>query len=222
MKYKVVLENIKTVNELPDYWTVDDYKNLLTAFEVQDTAELKDSELKEYLFLAINDFDPQEAATIILTYKLSDILNTGQIDQLSHDMLKEKVAEEYSDIAMHENLFNINQFLFKAYNGKFPDTKASIISCSIEPLKSSGNTQLTKESALKALSNSLDEHHIIKRLFDEQLAGKKEFNSAENIIWQLTPKNASEYEIITSDYWLSKDDFMKYEFEAAVIPHSED
>ena len=222
MKYKVVIENIKTVNELPDYWTVDDYKNLLNAFDVQDTAELKDSELKEYLFLAINDFDPQEAATIILTYKLSDILNTGQIDQLSHDMLKEKVAEEYSDIAMHENLFNINQFLFKAYNGKFPDTKASIISCSIEPLKSSGNTQLTKESALKALSNSLDEHHIIKRLFDEQLAGKKEFNSAENIIWQLTPKNASEYEIITSDYWLSKDDFMKYEFEAAVIPHSED
>lgn len=222
MKYKVVIENIKTVNELPDYWTVDDYKNLLNAFDVQDTAELKDSELKEYLFLAINDFDPQEAATIILTYKLSDILNTGQIDQLSHDMLKEKVAEEYSDIAMHENLFNINQFLFKAYNGKFPDTKASIISCSIEPLKSSGNTQLTKESALKALSNSLDEHHIIKRLFDEQLAGKKEFNSAENIIWQLTPKNASEYEIITSDYWLSKDDFMEYEFEATVIPHSED
>jgi hypothetical protein len=46
-------------------------------------------------------------------------------------MLKDKVAEECSEPDLHFDLFNINQLLIKAYNGKSPNTEASIIDVEI-------------------------------------------------------------------------------------------
>jgi hypothetical protein len=67
--------------------------------------------------MAITDFEPNEAAAIVLDYKLSDSLNEGQI-QISNDMLIDKISEEYPEIAMALYIISINRF--KAYNGKFP------------------------------------------------------------------------------------------------------
>jgi hypothetical protein len=46
--------------------------------------------------MAITDFEPNEAA-IVLDYKLSDSLNEGQIQQISNDMLIDKISEEYPE-----------------------------------------------------------------------------------------------------------------------------
>jgi len=127
MKIGVKIEKLKTVNELDFYWQKEDYKNLLKEFGYPDAERLKDAEVLDFLFMAISDFEPASAAEIVLTYKMSDKLNEGQIQNLSHDMLSEKVAEQYAEPAYHFDLFNINQFLRKAYNGKFPDTEATII-----------------------------------------------------------------------------------------------
>ncbi|MBQ0740794.1 hypothetical protein J9332_41620, partial [Aquimarina celericrescens] len=78
------------------------------------------------LFMAIPDFEPNEAASIVLTYKLSDQLNEGQIHSISHEMTNDKVAEEYPEPNLHYDLFNINQLLYKAYNGTFPNTEATL------------------------------------------------------------------------------------------------
>ncbi len=216
MKYQVSLEKINTVNELKNYWTSTDMKNLLEAFNFEGTAQLKDEELQEYLFLAINDFEPREAATIVLSYKLEEHLSPGQIDQLSNEILTDKVAEDYSDISLHKDLFNINQLLYKAYNGTFPNTKASIISCSIKAVNNQKEIEFNKEIALKALCSGLNDHNIIKRLFEDQLAGKKPFLEADNIIWEVKTTGASNYEITTSDYWISKEDFNASEFESTI------
>lgn len=216
MKYQVSLEKINTVNDLKNYWSSIDMKNLLEAFNFEGYEQLKDEELQEFLFLAINDFEPREAATIVLTYKLDEHLSLGQIDQLSNEMLTDKVAEDYSEISLHKDLFNINQLLYIAYNGTFPNTKASIISCSIEALKNQKEIEFTKEIVLKALCAGLNDHNIIKRLFEDQLAGKKPFLEAENILWEIKNIYSSKYEITTSDYWISKEDFNASEFEATI------
>lgn len=44
----------------------------------------------------------------------------------------EAMDEEYSDISLHYPLFNINQLLYKAYNGTFSNTKASRLKLEIE------------------------------------------------------------------------------------------
>lgn len=218
MKYSVKINSVKTVEELLGSWSDDDYKELLKRFEYPDADKLKPGELKEYLSMAVADFEPNEAAAILLEYKLSDTLAEGQIDNISHEMLREKVAENYSDIFIHRTLFNINQLLYKAFNGKFPNTKAVLLTFELQPEDDQEN-EITKEVVLKALKSGLSDNNLIIRLFEDQLEGKAPFPEAEGIVWELESKSDNQYVLTTSEKWLKEEDFEKLEFEATVIPY---
>jgi hypothetical protein len=221
MNYFVSINDIKKVDELKDSWTDADLKALLVKFNYADADQLKPHELKEYLFMAVADYEPNEAAKIVLEYKLSDILEEGQIDNLSHEMLREKVSENYSDISLHKGLFEVNQLLFKAYNGKFPLTHANVITFRLKSEKSN-SVEVSKEIALRALSAGLKDSNLIHRLFEDPLQGKIAFPEAQHILWELKTVGDNQYEIITSEKWIEKDDFKSAEFEATVIPFEDE
>ena len=220
MKYSVKINSVKTIDEIENSWNNDDFRELLKRFDYADSDIIKPNELKEYLFMAISDFEPDEAAAIVLDYKLSEELTEGQIENLSHEMMREKVSENYSDIYIHKLLFNINQLLYKAYNGKFPAAKATVIIFEMweEPDE---KTEITKELVLKALGAGLLEKNLITRLFKEQLDGNVSFAEAEGIIWHLYDKGGSQYEMTTSEKWLTKLDIKNMEFECTVTPFTE-
>ncbi len=155
MKFQIKINSATTVEEIEDYWSTEDYVQLLGKFNYPDAEKSSKDTLKELLLMAITDFEPNEAAAIVLEYKLSDHLNDGQIQQISNDMLLDKIAEEYPEISLHATLFHINQLLFKAFNGKFPNTKATFIDCSIIPLEKNGEIDFTKETILKLLGAGL-------------------------------------------------------------------
>ena len=207
----MIINSVKTVEEFKDAWTNADYIELLDRFGFPDAKNSKPEELKELLFMAITDYEGPEAAAILLNYKLSEHLNENQIDQMSHDMLMDKISEEYSDISLHHELFKINQLLYHAYNGTFPSAKATIIDFEITP-----NENITKEVVLKVLAHTLANNNIIKRLFAEQIAGNEAFEEAENIVWELNSNEGNSYRMITSEYWISRDEFKEAEFDAAI------
>ncbi len=212
-KFKIQINNISTVDELPNYWTNQDYSNLLEIFDFPDTKSIKKENLLEYLKMAVTDFEPAEAAALLLTYKLSEQLNDGQIQQLSNDMLLDKVCEEYPEISLHADLFKINQFLYKAYNGKFPNASATIIECEVS--SDDENADLTnKELFLRILVNGLTDNNLIKRLFTEQLEENKAFPEANDILWELEKLGNNKFKVVTSEYWISKSDIESEIFEA--------
>ena len=217
MNYHIIINSVKTVEELKDAWNNADYIELLERFGFPDGKNSKPEELQELLFMAISDFEGPEAAAILLDYKLSEYLNEGQIDQMSHDMLLDKISEEYSDISLHHELFNINQLLHKAYNGTFPSAKATVIEFEIAP-----NKDVNKEVVLKVLDKTLANNNIIKRLYSEQLAGKEAFDEAEDIVWELKPTGDNSYIMTTSEYWISRDDFKDAEFDATIVLFEEE
>ncbi len=214
MKYAIKIHKISTVDDLENAWNNEDYKELLRRFDFANDNVNDTKELRELLFMAIADRDPSEAAAIVLDYKLSDVMNEGQIDSVSHEMLVDKISEEYPRIGLHKTLFVINQLLYKAFNGKFPNTKATIIDFEITP-KANADTTITKEIVLKCFAQNLDNHNVIIRLFKKQLIGEEEFDEANDIIWEIQ-KNDSSYRLITSDYFMSREEFLKEEFEAKV------
>ncbi|WP_439129562.1 hypothetical protein [Polaribacter sp.] len=214
MKYAIKIHKISTVDELENSWNIEDYKELLNRFELPGTKTTDIEELRELLFMAIADKEPSEAARILLDYKLSDELNEGQIDSLSYEMLVDKISEEYPRIELHQTLFTINQLLYKAFNGKFPNTKASIIDFEIIP-NANADKNITKEIALKCFAKNLDSHNVIIRLFHHQLEADEAFEEANDIIWELQKKDTG-YRLITSEYFMSKDDFLSPEFEANI------
>lgn len=220
MKYLVKINDVKSTDELEAAWSNDDFKELLARFEYPDAEQLKPTELKEYLFMAISDFEPSEAAAILLDFKLSEVLNEGQIDNISHEMLRVKVCENYTEIELHQDLFNINQLLYKAYNGKFPQAKASIVQFEIKG-EQDAPEEITKETALKALSYGLSDNNLINRLLSDQIEGRTRFPEAEGIVWDLQNKGNNVYSITTSEKWLTKTDFTNLEYECTVQPFEE-
>lgn len=215
MNVQVKIINIKTVNELAQYWTNDDFIQLLDKMNLPDADKVKPEELKDLLYMAITDFEPNEAAEIVLTYKLGETLTAGQIQTIAHDMTDEKVAEQYADPSYHYDLFNINQLLFKAYNGTFPNTEASIITIELKDAEG-GTVEVNNEILTKALSASLSDRSIIKRLYEDQMEGLVDFGDAEKILWRHENKGNNTYEIITSRYWIDKEDIESGEYEAEI------
>jgi hypothetical protein len=204
--YNVNLIDVHSIDQIDGKWLRKDFKELLEILEFGDTGEATDTDLMELLYMAISDLEPQEAAEIVLKYKLGTELTAGQIDQISNDMLKENVAEHYSDISFHSNLFDINVLLHKAYNGKFPHAKASVIRLSIKPQQET-DIVIDRKIVLKCLAPIIDDHAIIKRLYINQFLGEEEFQEATAIIWYFKALENDQYEIITSDYWINKNHF---------------
>jgi hypothetical protein len=221
MKFNITIRNITTVEEIPNYWQNQDYINLLELFNFPDANTVKPENLKEMLHMAITDFEPNEAAAMVLTYKLSERLNEGQIAQISNDMLLDKVSEEYPDIDLHYDLYNINQLMFKAFNGKFPNAKATIIDFSIVSVDGY-DQEITKEIVLKSFNNGISDRNLIKRLFDEQMTSDKAFEEAEAILWELNKKDVTDFTLITSEYWLKDEEFEKLEFQGECMLPEED
>ena len=220
MEMKVKIINLKTVTELDFYWQNKDFVRLLKDFDYPEAEKIKEKEVLEFLFMAISDFEPVEAAAILLKYKLGDKLSAGQIQNLSHEMLVDKVAEQYREPAFHYDLFNINQFLRKAYNGKFPDTEATVISVSLEGVDS--DSEMTKEILIKSLGPGLKKSNLILRLFADQVAGTVPFEDAGKVIWDYRKTSEDTLEIITSKKWIDQEDFAQWEFRAELVFFAEE
>lgn len=213
MKYKIKINNIKTVDEIKDYWTTDDYIHLLEKFNFPDAGNAKKESLYELLLMAITDFEPKEAAVILLDYKLSDHLTEGQIEQVSNDMLIDTVCEEYPEIELQYALYNCNQLLFKAFNGIFPSASATLINCSITSLDEDTDIKITKDILLKLFSSGLSDRNILKRLFSAQMDENADFPEAEGIVWSLETKDNINFKIAASANLLKDEDFLSLEFE---------
>ena len=221
MKFNITIKSATTVEEIPNYWQDQDYINLLELFNFPDADTVKPDNLSEMLHMAITDFEPNEAAAIVLTYKLSERLNEGQIGQISNDMLLDKVCEEYPEIDLHYDLFSINQLLYKAYNGKFPNAKATVVDFSLVS-QDGYDKEITKATVLKSFNNGISDSNLIKRLFAEQMSTDKEFVEAEAILWELNKKDSTNFTIITSEYWLNSEEVVISEFEGDCLLPKED
>lgn len=216
MKYKINIEEVQNVDEIREYWTNEDYIQLLKKFDFPEAEDSDPENLRELLFMAISDFEPSEAAKLVLEYKLGEQLSEGQIDQISNDMLIDTVCEEYPEMELQSTLFHVNQLLFKAFNGKFPSSSATIIHCSITPANTDTDFNLSKKSVLRLLNDGLSDRNIVKRLFEEQMNGDAEFPEAENIIWSLESSENNHFKITTSGNLIKKEEVIASEWEKEI------
>lgn len=205
--YKVERLNFKTIHELPNSWTNQDFINLLEIMDYGDISELAPEELKEMCLMSLTDNDPEDAAKIVLEYIFKDRLSKGQIENLSNEMLDEKMWEEYADLALHEDFFNANQLLYAAYNGKFPQPDAVKFQVRVTAVQKDGLLvfkDFPEAPLIRLLVAGMPDNTLIYRLFEEQIDGEG-FADAGDIIWQLKAESIGNeelvFDIISSNYW---------------------
>lgn len=212
-KFAVEVLSFTTIQELPDSWTSDDYKALLINMDYENPNEIPQAELKEMCLMSITDLEPSDAAKLVLEYLDQDLLTDGQIENLSHQMLTEKLWEENPKLNLHVSFFKATQLLYEAYNGKFPRAEAVRFQLKIiaqNPDSLAIFDQNPKAPVLRLLAQGMSDRSLVNRLFSDQLEGTS-FPEAENIIWKLDipekDANAIVFDIVSSAYWL---DDIKY------------
>ena len=203
--------SFETLTELPNSWQPTDYQALLRKTGFDNPEELAPEELKTMCLMGLTDLEPTEAAQAVLEHLFADQLTEGQIENLAHQMLTEKLWEENPELDQHEGFFKATQLLHAAYNGKFPRTEAVQFQVRLTPADPEALTIFDAEPAaplLRLLAPGMPDNTLLKRLFSEQLAGTR-FPEAPAIIWQLTPTDRTAesvvFEVVSSAYWL--DDF---------------
>ena len=222
--FKVKLTKFTNLKELPNSRTKKDYISILESLDFDGIEQILDDELEEMCVMSLQDLAPEEAAKIIIKLDLGTVLKAGQIDHLSNEMLEEKLWEEYADLALHENFFNIGSLLYKAFPKEVPTPDAVELELEIEALNKSSQEDLSNalnESLLvRLIADGMDDHSSLKRLFEEQIKSHK-FPEAQNIIWTFTQENTNEHTvkvtIISSGYWM---DMLRNarEFESSAHP----
>ena len=206
MNVHLKILDFQTTDKIVDYWKLEDYHALLEVLDVDDFKAMSFAEAEEMLFMALTDKAPEDAAELVLKYKFSDRLRAGQIEQMSHEILEACLSEDHADISLHYELFNINELLNRAFNNQFPDAKATHIRFQLK-VEGASPTPPSKEVILKAFAHCFVDGQIITRLYEEPLAGRAAFPEAEEIIWEIHEHANQEYIIITSRYWLERQDF---------------
>ena len=68
---------------------------------------------------------------------------------------------------------------------------------------------------MKCFAKNLDSHNVIIRLFGKQLSGDEAFEEANDIIWDLEQTETG-YRITTSEYFMSKEEFLQPETECKI------
>ena len=215
MTFTIIVHEVKSIDEIPGYWTNDDYINILEELEFPDARNSNPTELRELVEMAISDFEPHESAEILLKYKLKGVLTKGQIQNTSHEMADDNEALGNADMSLHYTLFNINQLLRTSFKGVFPNAKATKVAFELS-FKKDSKIAITKELALKAVCSGLSDNSPILRLFENQLNGEEPFGDAEKIVWELHNTGSNKYTMTTSDYWISKEDFAEHEFSSSI------
>ena len=207
-KFTVERLTFATLTELPNTWQNQDYKALLVKMNYDNPDGISEAELKDMCLMSFTDLEPREAAEVVLGYLYPEELNAGQIENLAHQMLTEKLWEENPELPLHKGFYQATQLLHDAYNGTFPSTKAVQFQVKCTADNPDDLAVFAAEPAaplVRLLAPGLPDNALINRLFSSQLEGDK-FEEAKSMLWQLstTEKTANSitFEVVSSAYWL--------------------
>ena len=210
--FNIEILNFKKINEIENAWNTDDYIALMDNMGLGDD-ELKSiskTDLKEMCKMSLVDFEPAEAANYVVSYLIKDELTEGKIDQISHDMMEDRMWEQFADLSFHERFFNAYSLLREAFNGTFAQPTGVKLEIKITSTNKDDfevfNTSLNAV-LVRLLSVGMTENAVLNRLYDEKIASNS-FPEAENILWQVKELSKSDneisYEIISSEFWLGE------------------
>ncbi len=208
-EFHVQVLKFSNIREISGAWTGNDFAALLDAMEYGDLTGMSDDELREMCVLSLQDLKPVDAAYVVLKHVVGNALRDGQLRDLAHEMLDEKLWEEYSDSSLHERIFNVGSLVYAAHSEFFPEPDAVCLefeaTAANAEAKKLVTSSLDESFLVRLLADGMDDHAILHRLYGEQLKGKS-FPNASEVIWILRSEvisdNVMKIEVVSSGYWL--------------------
>lgn len=207
--FDVSVLGFAVLEEIEGAWTGEDFARLLERMEFGDTAGLGAEELREMCVMSLQDRKPAAAAALLLEHRLGDVLSKGQIQNISNEMLDEKLWEEYADMPLHERLFHVGSLLHQAFPRVVPVPDAVDVRLEVTAGDAEGAQILAHplhESFLaRLLAEGMPESATLNRLFEDAIRGAP-FPEAESIVWivhqEAVEPRTVHLRIVGSGHWL--------------------
>ena len=207
-KFTVQIDSFKKISKIPNAWSGDEYKALLTLMDFDDDVDAMDAaELREMCMMSLNDQEPVGAAKVVLTHLFPE-LSAGKIDQISHDMLDDRSWEEYPDCLLHERFFSAYALLREAFNGTFakPTGVELAITVTAEHIEEMAIFDESLHSSIvRLLANGQGDDVLINRLYEDQIKGTH-FPEAPGLVWQLKQVadegTTRQFSLVSSYFWM--------------------
>lgn len=194
------------VHELPDSWPLERLRALLSTLDVEDVS---DDEAMEMTVMALQELDVDDASDLVLASVFGDDMRPGVRQNLVPDLREDRPWEEFAEISQQRGIFESVVLLQRAYPRDFG--KPDAVSLSLEVETGSNSARAWLDTAvpdpgllLRILASGMDEHAVLKRLFEEPLAADR-FPEAGAIIWYArrreSPAPGFVFEIVSSHQW---------------------
>ena len=101
-KFDVCVKELKKVDNIVGMWEDKDYFSLTSMSEVAGRKGVAGEELLEMTIMALQDMEPEEAADIVLEYKLKDPVSAGIRKNIIKDLLdNDSPWEECADVELY-------------------------------------------------------------------------------------------------------------------------
>ena len=207
--FSVHVVDVGELKELDGSWKTSDYVAILEKLDVDGAAQLPADDAREMCILAIQDLEPAGAASVVLDYKLGDVLTPGQIKNYGIDSQHEKLWEQSADMELHHAMFDVSSLLATVNDSVFPTPDAVQVTLDIKGQDTAAMTvfheALDHALLVRMLATGMDENAILNRLFGDDIAEGK-FSDADSIIWVYDTESIDDktvrLKITSSGYWL--------------------
>ena len=207
--FQVEVADFQDIREIPGARSTADLVALVDADDLGDVDGLSDAEVREMCVMVLQDLGAVEAAVLVLTNDLAGALTKGQIRNLAEEYDGEKHWEHYADLTLHERLFVSYSLLWQAFPEAFPEPDAACVTLNVVAENDAARALLGPEPSeafiVRLLADGMDSRAILRRLFDDQLAGTS-FPEAPAIAWivQVEPvaDGRATVRVTSSGYWL--------------------
>jgi hypothetical protein len=208
--FDVVITELKSVHDIPTAWTPAVYRHFLEQAEFEAIDEIDDADMGEMAIMALQDLEPEEAAEIVLATLLGDRLSKGVRQNLVHEMKEDALWEQYAQTSCHADLFLAGVVLYRAFPKLFTYPDIGRLTLTMTPVNELAKKQLaagvTAPFLARLLADAMDDHGLLKRLYEDQLAGNH-FPTAQDIIWHTVmlgqqADGSVTYQLYSSWEWL--------------------
>lgn len=186
LQFNVDVTRVVDMPEMEGAWSSADFRSLLKSMDVDDADGIDDDQTREMALMFLQEQEPADAAALLLKHRLGDALTKGQIDNISHEMLEDKLWEQYSDMSLHERLFHVGSMLALAFPRSVPVPDAVQVDLVLRGVNDEATKVLQqplKEALIiRLLAAGMPPSAPVHRMFGDALKGTK-FPEAESIVW---------------------------------------
>ncbi|RCX03518.1 hypothetical protein [Marinomonas foliarum] len=206
--FSVQIDSFKKISKIPNAWSDEDYRALLSIMDFEDDVEKMDAaELREMCMMSLNDLGPADAAKAVMTHLFPELAE-GKIDQVSHDMVDDRSWEEYADCLLHERFFNAYGLLREAFNGIFANPTGVELALTVTAGHAEDMAifdESLHSSIVRLLANGQGDDALINRLYEDQIKGTH-FPEAPGLVWQLKQVadegTTRQFCLVSSYFWM--------------------